>query len=32
MAAALSVGLGLVAWGILVLARSFSGSTIAAAG
>jgi putative spermidine/putrescine transport system permease protein len=32
MAAALSVGLGLVAWAILALARSFSGSTIAAAG
>ncbi len=32
MAAALSVGLGLVAWAMLALARSFSGSTIAAAG
>jgi putative spermidine/putrescine transport system permease protein len=32
MAAALSVGLGLVAWAILALARSFSGNTIAAAG
>ena len=32
MAAALSVGLGLVAWAILALARSFSGGTIAAAG
>jgi putative spermidine/putrescine transport system permease protein len=32
MAAALSVGLGLVAWAILALARSFSGETIAAAG
>jgi putative spermidine/putrescine transport system permease protein len=32
MAAALSVGLGLVAWAILALARSFSGSTVAAAG
>jgi putative spermidine/putrescine transport system permease protein len=32
MAAALSVGLGLIAWAILALARSFSGSTIAAAG
>ena len=32
MAAALSVGLGLVAWAALALARSFAGSTIAAAG
>jgi putative spermidine/putrescine transport system permease protein len=32
MAAALSVGLGLVAWAILALARSFSGATVAAAG
>jgi putative spermidine/putrescine transport system permease protein len=32
MAAALSVGLGLIAWAILALARSFSGNTVAAAG
>jgi putative spermidine/putrescine transport system permease protein len=32
MAAALSVGLGLVAWAILALARSFAGNTVAAAG
>ncbi len=32
MAAALSVGLGLVAWAILALARSFGGNTVAAAG
>ena len=32
MAAALSVGLGLVAWAILALARSFGGDTVAAAG
>ncbi len=32
MAAALSVGLGLVAWAHLALARSFGGSTVAAAG
>jgi putative spermidine/putrescine transport system permease protein len=32
MAAALSVGLGLVAWAALALARSFAGATIAAAG
>jgi len=32
MAAALSVGLGLVAWAMLALARSFSGTTVAAAG
>src|SRR5215470_730612 len=32
MAAALSVGLGLVAWAILALARSFSGTAVAAAG
>jgi putative spermidine/putrescine transport system permease protein len=32
MAAALSAGLGLVAWAILALARSFGGSTVAAAG
>ncbi len=32
MAAALSVGLGLVAWAILALARSLSGGTVAAAG
>lgn len=32
VAAALSVGLGLVAWAILALARSFSGGTVAAAG
>jgi putative spermidine/putrescine transport system permease protein len=32
MAAALSVGLGLVAWTALALARSFSGGTVAAAG
>jgi putative spermidine/putrescine transport system permease protein len=32
MAAALSVGLGLVAWAILALARTFSGATVAAAG
>src|SRR5215469_100832 len=30
--AALSVGLGIITWFILVLARSFSGSTVAAAG
>jgi len=32
MAAALSVGLGLVAWAILALARQFAGTTVAAAG
>ena len=32
MAAALSVGLGLVAWAILALSRSLTGGTIAAAG
>jgi putative spermidine/putrescine transport system permease protein len=32
MAAALSVGLGLVAWAILALARSLGGNTVAAAG
>jgi putative spermidine/putrescine transport system permease protein len=32
MAAALSVGLGLITWAILALARSFGGSTVAAAG
>ena len=32
MAAALSVGLGLVTWAILALARSFGGTTVAAAG
>lgn len=32
MAAALSVGLGLVAWVALAIARSFSGGTVAAAG
>jgi putative spermidine/putrescine transport system permease protein len=32
MAAALSVGLGLVAWAILALARSLAGNTVAAAG
>jgi len=32
MASALSVGLGLVAWIILALARSFGGNTVAAAG
>jgi putative spermidine/putrescine transport system permease protein len=32
MAAALSVGLGLIAWAVLALARSVSGSTVAAAG
>lgn len=32
MAAALSVGLGLVAWAALAVARSFSGGTVAAAG
>ena len=32
MSAALSVGLGLVAWAALALARSFAGATIAAAG
>jgi len=32
MAAALSVGLGLVAWAILALARSVTGGTVAAAG
>jgi|SRR5579871_4280636 len=31
-AAALSVGLGAIAWAILALARSFSGGTVAAAG
>ena len=31
-AAALSVGLGLVAWAMLAIARSFSGTTVAAAG
>src|SRR3984893_2949191 len=30
--AALSVGLGVIAWAILALARSFSGSTVASAG
>ena len=30
--AALSVGLGIIAWAILALARSFSGSSVAAAG
>jgi len=32
VAAALSVGLGLVTWAILALARSFGGATVAAAG
>jgi len=32
MASALSVGLGLVAWAMLALARSFTGTTVAAAG
>src|SRR5215207_2079164 len=32
MAAALSVGLGLVAWAILAVARSFAGDTVAATG
>ena len=32
MAAALSVGLGLVAWAVLALGRSFAGNTVAAAG
>src|SRR5271168_2519361 len=32
MAAALSVGLGLVTWAILALARTFGGNTVAAAG
>jgi putative spermidine/putrescine transport system permease protein len=32
MAAALSVGLGLVAWAMLALARSLTGATVAAAG
>jgi putative spermidine/putrescine transport system permease protein len=32
MASALSVGLGVIAWAILALARSFSGSAVAAAG
>jgi putative spermidine/putrescine transport system permease protein len=32
MAAALSVGLGVVAWAILAMARSFAGTAIAAAG
>lgn len=32
ISAALSIGLGLIAWAILALARSFSGSTVAAAG
>jgi putative spermidine/putrescine transport system permease protein len=30
--AALSVGLGIIAWAILAVARSFSGGTVAAAG
>ena len=32
IAAALSVGLGLVAWAVLAIARSFGGNTVAAAG
>jgi putative spermidine/putrescine transport system permease protein len=32
MASALSVGLGLVSWAMLALARSFAGATVAAAG
>src|SRR6201981_918998 len=32
ISAALSVGLGLVAWAVLALARSFGGNTVAAAG
>jgi putative spermidine/putrescine transport system permease protein len=32
MASALSVGLGLIAWAILAIARQFAGSTVAAAG
>lgn len=32
MAAALSVGLGLITWAILALARNFGGNTVAAAG
>jgi putative spermidine/putrescine transport system permease protein len=32
MAAALSVGLGLVSWAMLAIARSFAGDTVAAAG
>jgi putative spermidine/putrescine transport system permease protein len=32
MASALSVGLGVVAWAMLTLARSFTGTTVAAAG
>jgi putative spermidine/putrescine transport system permease protein len=32
MAAALSVGLGIIAWAILAVARSFGGTTVAAAG
>jgi putative spermidine/putrescine transport system permease protein len=32
MAAALSVGLGVVAWASLAFARSLSGGTVAAAG
>ena len=32
MAAALSVGLGVITWLFLALARSFSGSSVAAAG
>jgi putative spermidine/putrescine transport system permease protein len=32
MAAALSVGLGLVTWAILALARSYGGTSVAAAG
>ena len=32
ISAALSIGLGLIAWAILALARSFSGSAVAAAG
>jgi putative spermidine/putrescine transport system permease protein len=32
MAAALSVGLGVIAWAMLAIARSFAGTTVAAAG
>ena len=32
IAAALSVGLGVIAWAILAVARSFGGTTVAAAG
>jgi putative spermidine/putrescine transport system permease protein len=32
MSAALSVGLGLITWAILALARTFGGNAVAAAG